>query len=805
MHKETSVLTAPAGRWRLAAAADSGWSFLGMDSEGTGRDQVNLLAAPARLEFDDPEETVRLAEDWVVFTPVTADQPGLDAAAVARLPERLELEGKALDRKLGRPANGVLDLAPLIGGALPGVGAYVFIPFTLARREALVLGFGADWWLQAWLDGREVCTTFPDGNRTFPPTAADFTQTLTLDPGEHLLAIRFISGAASARLCVSARRQVWTQTWEIGDGRWRCRRQNAVTGDTIVWEIAPVGDDLVWTVGYRGRGAVGGLRLVLPFNAMITPTVLLPAKLADGGMSFGPWLLVAPDFGHLRLEPAGDSAWQAAMAGKRGSGCGQPHAPVTPPTEREAPSREYVARLGYSPQKLELVFHLAAPVRDGDQAVLRLRPVELTRPEGIDPALWKRLRRPYLNQWQPSSNWSPRKDEWMLLGNNALSDVAPCVTFYYAEPMLFWHELTPGISVATLLRATVDHALHCHVARDGHCISFFDHETHFMANPAFIIAAWQYWRLSRDGTWLAAHLPVLHRIGEFLVRRDVDGDGLVESWNSGNAGNLREPDRADVYFEYMNFGWKNACTNAYIYKAWNCLAEMLETVGKAGGAAYYRTQAGKLRRAYAERFISREHGWFVSWISQDGEVHDYCHTFVNGLAVAYGLVPPEAGRTILERVVRQSHAIGFTAWDCGVPANLLPVRRADMMQPEITLDGTPNTSDPSHWPEDLTEAAAFGYRAPNGVISGMLTWLYLLGLQTAGLHEEADRILDAMLRRAEAGLFQNGVLNRGTAGAEFFLFDGRTTGYEGYLPEVWNFLMAAFTRTPETRRKLLPG
>jgi hypothetical protein len=391
----------------------------------------------------------------------------------------------------------------------------------------------------------------------------------------------------------------------------------------------------------------------------------------------------------------------------------------------------------------------------------------------------------------------------MLLGNNALSDVAPCVTFYYAEPMLFWHELTPGISVATLLRATVDHALHCHVARDGHCISFFDHETHFMANPAFIIAAWQYWRLSRDGTWLAAHLPVLHRIGEFLVRRDVDGDGLVESWNSGNAGNLREPDRADVYFEYMNFGWKNACTNAYIYKAWNCLAEMLETAGKAGGAAYYRTQAGKLRRAYAERFISREHGWFVSWISQDGEVHDYCHTFVNGLAVAYGLVPPEAGRTILERVVRQSHAIGFTAWDCGVPANLLPVRRADMMQPEITLDGTPNTSDPSHWPEDLTEAAAFGYRAPNGVISGMLTWLYLLGLQTAGLHEEADRILDAMLRRAEAGLFQNGVLNRGTAGAEFFLFDGRTTGYEGYLPEVWNFLMAAFTRNPAMRGRLL--
>ena len=62
------------------------------------------------------------------------------------------------------------------------------------------------------------------------------------------------------------------------------------------------------------------------------------------------------------------------------------------------------------------------------------------------------------------------------------------------------------------------------------------------------------------------------------------------------------------------------------------------------GAAYYRGLAARLREAYVRQFLSRENGWFVSWISQDGQVHDYCHTFVNGAAVAYGIVGPEQGK-----------------------------------------------------------------------------------------------------------------------------------------------------------------
>ena len=797
---QKDVLLDSRSRWLLKGSQENGVEYLGLDSEGTGREKTNLLWAPAQLRLDDPEEDLHLSDGWTVFAPVNYDDPVIEDKWLAQIPDGMEINGRTLDRKLARPLDGSLDLAPWIGGTLPGIGAYIYIPFNLQQEEQIDFGFGADWWFQAWIDGKEVCSTFPKGNLTFPPSSTDFVRAVKLAKGSHLLVIRFIGGAASSQLCVSAKRKLWTRRWEISDARWLCTMQKAKDGGKMIWEVSKSGDDLNWSVSYHGKGSVDNARLVLPFNPMITPTVLLPSKSGDGGVSFAPWLMVAPDFGHLRIENEGKGSWQATMEGKRGTGCGVRHAEVTAPTEREAMSKEHVAKLGYFPQKLDLVFCLTSPLRDGEQAGLKLSPVELTRPEGIDEKLWRRIRRPYLNQWQPSSNWSPRKDEWMLLGNNALSDVAPVCAFYYGEPMLFWDEIVPGIRVSALLRSTVDHALHCHVARDGHCISFFDHEIHFAANPCFLIAAWQYWRVSGDRSWLDAHLPVLHLIGEFLARRDVDGDGLVESWNSGNAWNLRQPDRADVYFEYMNFGWKNAYTNAFIYKAWRSLAEMLEIAGKSGGAAYYRAKAEKLRLAYVQKFLSREHGWFVSWISQDGEVHDYCHTFVNGMAVAYGLVSPEEGREILERVIRQSHEIGFKQWPCGIPANLLPIRKADMMQPGITIDGKINNKSSDFWPDDLTEEAAFGNRYPNGVVSATLTWPYLQGLQTAGLDEEAERILQAMIGTAEKGLFQNGI---SPAGAEFFFFDGRTAGYEGYLPEVWNFLMAAFTKNPDMRRKLL--
>jgi hypothetical protein len=319
---------------------------------------------------------------------------------------------------------------------------------------------------------------------------------------------------------------------------------------------------------------------------------------------------------------------------------------------------------------------------------------------------------------------------------------------------------------------------------------------------SLIISAWDYYSLTGDRAWLEKRIQELHLIADYLLRRDVDKDGLIESINSGNAGTLRDPERADIWFEMMNFGYKNTWTNLISYRAFLCLAELLDEVGKHDGADYYKQKALILKDAFVKNFLSPGNGWFVSWISLDGQVHDYCHTFINGMAVAYGIVPPETGKEILKRVISKSKSTGFYRWDLGVPANLIPCRKEDMIGPRIGIDGKPVKND-FYWPDDLSEEEAFGNRYPNGTIHPSLVWYYLLGLQVAGLNEESDRILNAMIVSAQDGLFQNGIVNVGYGGAEHFYSNGLTCGYEGYLPESFNFLMACFTKERQMRSKLL--
>jgi hypothetical protein len=251
-----------------------------------------------------------------------------------------------------------------------------------------------------------------------------------------------------------------------------------------------------------------------------------------------------------------------------------------------------------------------------------------------------------------------------------------------------------------------------------------------------------------------------------------------------------------------NFGHKNTWTNLISYRAFLCLAALLDEVGNDEGAAYYRQKASLLQQAFLKNFLSSENGWFVSWISLDEQVHDYCHTFINGMAVAYGIVTPDKGKEILAKVVAKSKTIGFNSWHLGVPCNLLPILKGDMIGPRTGIDGKPIKND-FYWPDELTEKDAFGNRYTNGTIHPPLVWPYLLGLQVAGLDDEADRILNAMIGSAQEGLFQNGIVNVGYGGAEHFYSNGNTCGYEGYLPESFNFLMACFTRDSLMRSRLL--
>ncbi len=591
----------------------------------------------------------------------------------------------------------------------------------------------------------------------------------------------------------------WLST---GESEWHCAIPQRNGKGVVTWTIVQENDDLVWRLAFAGEGTIENLCVAFPIAALMAAAVLIPSDVDSSKHGVGPWLLVAPDFGHLLVEVESARTWFSVNEGVRSSSSGQ-----TAPPEGVDPRLRGQAWLDaaglseYRPGTLSLQFVCDGPIPPGPVVTLRFRPKELTQAEGIDPPTWKRIRRAYLNHWQPCGTWAgPERS--MVLANNVLSDPASISLWFYSEPMLFYHRPLPEIDLLPLLRHSLDHWLDHGVSGQGHVNAFGTmYDLYVSTGACLLIAAWDYWAVSEDVAWLKARIPILHRMADYLLRRDVDEDGLVESYGSGNAGTLRDPERADIWFEMMNFGHKNSWTNALTYRAFLCTAEMLAAADQPKGAEYYRLHASTLRNAYLRQFLSDQNGWFVSWISLDGQVHDYCHTFINGLAVAYGIVEPEQGKDILARVVAKSHSIGFNQWHLGVPGNLIPCRKEDMIGPRTGADGEP-VRDGFYWPDGLTEEGAFGHRYPNGTIHPPLVWPYLLGLQVAGLTQEADRILDAMLLSAEEGLFQNGIVNVGYGGAEHFYIDGRTCGYEGFLPESFNFLMACFTRDPALRARL---
>jgi hypothetical protein len=122
-----------------------------------------------------------------------------------------------------------------------GRTAYVFVPFTATEAGEVTLGFGADWWFAAFLDGRPIADTLDTGNTTWPPNVSNVQVPVELSAGEHVLALRFISGQGSSRLAIGGPEQIAA----VPPSKWQPVAQTA--GESLGPEIMPdasFGEDL---------------------------------------------------------------------------------------------------------------------------------------------------------------------------------------------------------------------------------------------------------------------------------------------------------------------------------------------------------------------------------------------------------------------------------------------------------------------------------------------------------------------------------------------------------------------------------
>ena len=408
--------------------------------------------------------------------------------------------------------------------------------------------------------------------------------------------------------------------------------------------------------------------------------------------------------------------------------------------------------------------------------------------------MWNQARRGWFGAMQPSSRWGEQGRPFSapagILANNVISDPASCSLWFYADQILWTPEVAQGISAAALVRRSVDWWLEHRTRETGEVVCYWDYGNFLDANAGPLIAAWDYVEATRDTDWAARRIGRLEFIAEFLAKRDIDGDGMVEAVQSGNLGTLRQPNRSCAWWDALNCGHKDAYTNALIYRAWRCLADIETRLGRKEKAIRYHALADRLKASYSKTLYNPATGWLAWWKSADGELHDYASPTVNGLAIEYGLVDAERGRQILDRLWAKIDEVGFKRFDLGIPPVLIPVRRGDYLLPDAI--GCPKR-------EDGTDT--FGHYMNGGITAGH-TLHFLAAHYVVNRPERADKVLRAMLKRQVEGGFQNGVQDAGGRGIDWTDWNGSATGYEGYLADSFRFLQAVILREPKMRERV---
>ena len=550
----------------------------------------------------------------------------------------------------------------------------------------------------------------------------------------------------------------------------RAKYQIAADQDVAIsWQISGTPDD--WTMQFEWSGlrqeSIERLELVFPLDPGATPTTFISEHWSGRAGTRLPGIISAPDLGQYLV------------------------------TSPDCP--EMAARLEGSRQNktVDLIFEL--PVGKSQTACqLHFPPVVLPVPAGVSPELWVKARRGWFNMFNLSAFWSHPNGALGspagVLANNVLSDPVPSLLHCHSDPIVLLPELAPGVNAARVLRHTLNFWLEQEVSVEGrvpYVPGNLQGQTIMDGNPGLLIAVWGYVAATDDRDWLRAHIDRIELVADYLAKRDVDGDGLVESLASGNIGTKSF---GDTYMDTISSGHKNALCNALDYRAWRHLAALEKRLDRHEQQLRYEKLAERLRAAYDAAFRNPQTGWFGWWRSADGALHDYAPLIVNCNAVECGVVSRDAGREALTRLWGKLEQAGFQRFDLGVPNNLIPVLREDQYVP---YGG--QKEDVSYTFQHYCNGGVF----PEDAIRCLVA-LYLVG-ET----ERADKILTAMLdRQHQGGIFPNGsgfnagVTNRPNSGPSISDWAGNPTEYEGYIPRDYAFLSAVFLRDAQFREKL---
>ena len=560
-----------------------------------------------------------------------------------------------------------------------------------------------------------------------------------------------------AGVCVGANRLPTHSLVEIDGNVVRCGGRLA-DGVGVSWELRI--DEKAARVVVRwtlGRDATvrtpPGLRFA--FDVSKTPVAPL-ANPRPGVTAPLPCILHAADYGSLLLQDAGPG--HGCPRPSDGRGCPGPSVEgqslrqiaqwnaFVVGAARRGQDGLYALLEGTSRMELRLSVESAAPV---PELVAR------------DPRL-RGLARHWLNTFQ-------YRPDIGILANNIVSDNCVFCMHTFADAAVFTPTLPGGIEAIDMVRESLDRYLG---GATGYGIGWEEIMTEVY--PSLVIAAWDVIRVTGDRATLRRWLPKLESFAAKIEVQDRNGNGLPESVKPGTPGEIHCP--TGNWWDQINFGHEDAYVSALAYRAWRCLADLERLAGAPAKAARYERNAGRLKSAYLPTFMNPKTGILAGWKDANDTLHDYWFVFVNGIAIVNGLVPDDQANTIVDRIEAKMREVGYNRFDLGLPGNLVPIPKCDY---GLGALGSPQKDDGTD---------TFGV-FENGGATACYAYYYLQALYKLGRRAEADRILWPMMKTYAEGGFQSGV----GKGGEWRHWDGRPSGYEGFLSDAYLSQLAVLT------------
>ena len=377
-------------------------------------------------------------------------------------------------------------------------------------------------------------------------------------------------------------------------------------------------------------------------------------------------------------------------------------------------------------------------------------------------------RRCWLNVLQLSS-------KHRVLANHTGSDVCGLCYHEYSEIAMLTGPLADGVSGQQLLRDSLNRFL---TGKKTYAMVGYAHgeypQTSLDTWPSLLTAAHNYYLGSKDDKWVKANIDKLMEWGRESLDTDSNGNGLIEYHQSGNMGECKV--RPANWWDCINFGHEDAYSNAIAYRGFRGLARLAAVAGKEKAAKEFEEAAQKLKSAYYKTFYNPKTGMLAGWRSRDGKLHDYAFTFIQGMAITYGLIADEQANKLLDAMFKKIQEVDFNRFDLGLPGNLVNVPAADYYEKNARWGGS----------------NAFGVYE-NGGASANHVYFTLAALYQLGRKKEGDRILLPILNSFNECGFQ-GTGNNGNETNDWRAWDGTSWGYEGLLVDNYLVVKAVLVR-----------